>query len=342
MKIVIYSQVYFPVLGGLQRNTYTLATILTQQGHDVVVITETSSSEQDTEEFRVFRIHSVGSLIKIIRAGELLIVNGGLSLKACLIAKIVGKKYIIIYQSAEGFLVNSGLKKRVLSPIRKRLAKAAAINIVQTEFASAIFHKHSLQVAVLQNPVDPQLMKVYNKTKAKEYDFLFAGRVIDGKGIFVLIEALQNLRRQGRNPSLAIAGSGDAMERVKTEAEGLSVTFLGNIDKAELATAYQAAKILVVPTSGHMEGSPLVISEAISLGVPVICSDQPAMIEAAGSAGISFRSGNVKDLTSLLAQVLMDETFYTNLAISTTREAVKFSPDQYADRMESIIKTATS
>ena len=86
--------------------------------------------------------------------------------------------------------------------------------------------------------------------------------MIDGKGIFHLLEALSNLRPR-LNLSLAFAGDGEDRERMLAEAKArqLDVEYLGRLDREQLIGAYLRSKVLVVPSSTHTEGNPLVIAE---------------------------------------------------------------------------------
>ncbi|MEX0753618.1 MAG: glycosyltransferase family 4 protein [Actinomycetota bacterium] len=111
----------------------------------------------------------------------------------------------------------------------------------------------------------------------EEISLLYLGKLDDGKGVDVLIEAARILRDQQEVPvRLDIVGDGpqrkllEALSRqVKVEN---CVRFTGWIDDpSELSVYLSRASSLVVPSISP-EGVPRVIDEAMSLGVPVIAT----------------------------------------------------------------------
>jgi glycosyltransferase involved in cell wall biosynthesis len=331
MKILIYSKVFFPSLGGLQRNTYTLANTLQTLGHAVTVFTETLESSDTTFAFQLVRSSSVLTLNKSVNEADLVFINGGVSIKVAVICWGNNKKFNFIYQTADGIYINSGLKKLLLTPVRRILARKAVWNIVQTKSSIANIGPGASNVLVLINPVDPEIAAFADNHSEKKYDFLFAGRIIKEKGIYVLLEAVEIIKKRGFSVSVAIAGDGHELKNVLAliKEKELPVTYLGSVDKKELANAYLVSSMLIVPSSGHMEGSPLVISEAISLNTPVIVSDQPAMVEATGKSGLTFKSGQVEELADLMTTVVTKKEVYERLLKSCKEEAEKFSPSHY-------------
>lgn len=91
----------------------------------------------------------------------------------------------------------------------------------------------------------------------------FVGRLLAKKGLEILLEA--------RDPAydLVFAGPGDS-EVLKC---GSDVHYLGSLTPAELAAAYRACDIFVLPTMN--EGFPLTVQEAMSSGLPVVTTDDP-------------------------------------------------------------------
>ncbi|MFM6265416.1 MAG: glycosyltransferase family 1 protein, partial [Dolichospermum sp.] len=55
MKILLYSSVFFPSLGGIETITATLAENLALLGHECIVVTETPSNDNHTFSYKVFR-----------------------------------------------------------------------------------------------------------------------------------------------------------------------------------------------------------------------------------------------------------------------------------------------
>jgi glycosyltransferase involved in cell wall biosynthesis len=109
-----------------------------------------------------------------------------------------------------------------------------------------------------------------------ERRFLYVGRHAAVKGIDVLVDALVELKKLG-DPAYRfdIVGDGDltpGLVRRVAEA-GLSdrVHFRGLLSDEELAAAYQLTDCVVIPS--RSESIPLVLSEALQHGRPLIVTD---------------------------------------------------------------------
>jgi glycosyltransferase involved in cell wall biosynthesis len=133
---------------------------------------------------------------------------------------------------------------------------------------------------------------------------LFVGRLVPEKGLHVLI-AGHALAVPDRR--LAIAGGGhftDAYVETCRRAANENVSFLGPVYGEELASLWQHAAIVVVPSS--LEGLSIALLEAMSFGRPVLASDIPENREVLDGVGASFRTGDAGDLGRALHELLED------------------------------------
>jgi glycosyltransferase involved in cell wall biosynthesis len=112
------------------------------------------------------------------------------------------------------------------------------------------------------------------------------------------------------------------------------------LNNEQIIEAYLQSKALVVPSSSHKEGNPLVIAEAISLGLPIIASDQPPMIEAVGKAGYIFKSGEADDLAQKIKQLFKDTNLNEKTEETEMRKHV-FSYATYTMTLDNIVKKIT-
>ena len=103
---------------------------------------------------------------------------------------------------------------------------------------------------------------------------LFASRLLREKGIYELINAVQDLKQRGVEVELQIAGDiypGNPSSLSITELESLkqSVTYLGHVD--DMRQVFADADIVVLPS--YAEGTPRVLLEAGACGKPLIATD---------------------------------------------------------------------
>jgi glycosyltransferase involved in cell wall biosynthesis len=343
MNILIYTQNFLPDMGGLERNTFTLACALTHMGHTVTVLTETLEDDTVAYPFQTVRSRSRKVQLRCVKNADLIFINGGLSMKICAFAWLLNIKYVPIYQTTNLYKRESinGLSSR----FRAFIANKATMSVTVSHHAKTVLNQllPNHIVAALPNPIDAELEKIaFQKSStplSKIYDLLFAGRIIDGKGVFQLVDALQSLRPR-LNLTVAFAGEGEHKAELLTYAKerNLPITYLGRLDREQLIETYLQSKALVVPSSTHTEGNPLVIAEALSLGVPVIASDQAAMVEAVGNAGYVFARGCADDLAKKI-DLLFKNNHLQEKKDNTEGRKQAFSHQQYTISLNNILKT---
>jgi len=139
------------------------------------------------------------------------------------------------------------------------------------------------KVSLIMNAVDDSIFKpdenarkeTRNKYGNLNYDFilLFVGRLEEVKNVDKIIDSFLYFPDK-KNIKLYVAGDGTLrrnLERQVREKRLIdNVIFLGYISHNQLPSLYNMADVLVLPSS--MEGTPMVVLEALSCGTPVIAS----------------------------------------------------------------------
>jgi glycosyltransferase involved in cell wall biosynthesis len=119
--------------------------------------------------------------------------------------------------------------------------------------------------------------------------FLFVGRLEAVKGADVMVDAMLKVLESGAGASLVICGTGSmegALES-RVEAAGASdrIAFLSS-QPAEIVAGYMAAcDCLIVPSRN--ESIPVVFSEALQAGLPMLVTDVGDMGELARRHGLA-------------------------------------------------------
>lgn len=110
----------------------------------------------------------------------------------------------------------------------------------------------------------------------KKFTVLFVGRLIEEKGIKLLLEAAKKMPEI----KFVLAGSGPLEDEIKQSSKAFkNIVYLGRISNKDLVPYYCASDILVVPSLvrksriEYEEGNPRVIIEALSCGIPVIATN---------------------------------------------------------------------
>jgi glycosyltransferase involved in cell wall biosynthesis len=134
---------------------------------------------------------------------------------------------------------------------------------------------------------------------------LSVGRIADGKGLELLVEAVADIPRA----ELAIVGPDDGhgtTRRLDALRERLGVAervhLLGPLPHAEVVAAYADADIFVL-ASAH-ENFGMVAAEAAAAGVPVVVTDRCGVAEFLADAAtvVPYDVGEVRDAVSSLLE----------------------------------------
>jgi len=187
------------------------------------------------------------------------------------------------------------------------------------------------------------------------FNFLFVGRLVEKKGITIAIEALRLCRKAQptRDIRLTVIGDGDLLDasRRQVEAHGLKdvVSFAGAQPQTTVINTMRSADAMVQPSitasDGDVEGIPIVLQEAMALGLPVISSLHggiPELIEPEKS-GLLVPERDVVALGRAMERLVRDADLRQLLSLGG-RQAVesKFNLDHWnailADRLEDLAR----
>jgi glycosyltransferase involved in cell wall biosynthesis len=147
------------------------------------------------------------------------------------------------------------------------------------------------------------------------FELLFTGRLVERKGVHLLLEAVARLRD---GPPVALHVVGDGPERARLEARarelelGAAVFFHGFVPRAELELRMAHCDALVLPAvvdaKGDTEGLGVVLLEAMSYGKPVIASAAGGIVDIVrdGRSGFLVPPGDAEALASAVRRLMAD------------------------------------
>lgn len=166
---------------------------------------------------------------------------------------------------------------------------------------------------------------------------LFVGRLSEEKGIVTLLKAWQE-----HHPGLPlkIAGTGPLEDLVR-EANGNGVEYLGALPKAEILVLMSQASLLVVPSIWY-EGMPMVLVEAMAVGLPVVASDLGNLISLVDErSGRRFSPGESEALARTVKELQADSALLKRLSDGARgRFEEEFSAEKNLQRLLDIYNAA--
>jgi glycosyltransferase involved in cell wall biosynthesis len=171
----------------------------------------------------------------------------------------------------------------------------------------------------------------------------YVGRLSEGKGIDLFLEALRRLRDERRTFTGLIVGSGPAEAAVREQIAAFDlasrVRLLPGVPHEQVARYYNCLDVAVVPSRtmrGWKEQFGRVLIEAMACGVPVVGSDSGAIPEVIASAGggLIFPEGDSRRLTDCLRLLLADPPLRRRLADAGAAAVGRlYSYEAVADRL---------
>jgi glycosyltransferase involved in cell wall biosynthesis len=171
---------------------------------------------------------------------------------------------------------------------------------------------------------------------------LFVGRLVEKKGLAVLLDALRRVRTPGW--SLEVVGDGPLRPALEAAAAGLPVTFRGALPRTELARAYARSEVVAVPSvaaaSGDQDGLPVALLEAMAAGCAVVGS-RIAGIDAAvldGDSGLLVPPGDAAALAATLDDLLGDPEKRAKLGAAARARSEEFSVAEVGARYRALLR----
>jgi 1,2-diacylglycerol 3-alpha-glucosyltransferase len=358
MKILQLTCHYSPNIGGVETHLDDLVGALVQKKHDVFVLTyKPLTAKVDAKlwekknNFKIFRIPWIsGFFYKFVDnpIAEFLYLFPGLFLTVPFVISIFRPNVIHTHGLVAGFVgvfwgKIFGIQTITTTHSVYLFPKSGFYRI----FSKWLFDNSSAVLTLSKQSkkeiedlgVDENKIKVFTywidlkrfsrvtdaKKKVgwqKKFVVLFVGRLIEQKGILVLLESLKSWNK---NITLAIVGTGPLEEGVlKFAAKNKNLLFLSKIDNDKLPLYYSACDLLIVPSTSE-EGFGRVIIESLACGTPVIGANRGAIPEA-----MDDTVGKIIDISpeNITNEV---QNFYKNPALISkmSRKSVLYARRRY-------------
>lgn len=325
MKILISSHAFAPSFGGIETVSRLLAQEFCERGHELRVITDTPDETAEAFPFPVIRRAGLLQLIKLIRWCDIFWHNN-LSVRTIWPALLLRKPVVITHQGSYA------IAPRGFDP-HLRLKHAIANRTTSVAISEPVARAFASKSTVIGNPYDARIF-TRRAAAGERRDLAFVGRLVQEKGLDILLEALARLRTDGISPSLTIIGGGPLLEPTQERVGELGlqkqVTFAGAPKPAQIAELLNQHRILVVP-SRYAEPFGVVALEGIACGCAVIGSSGGGLPEAIGRCGLTFTNGDAGALADAIAKLLRDPPRCDELVANGPAHLARFHPATVAE-----------
>jgi glycosyltransferase involved in cell wall biosynthesis len=165
----------------------------------------------------------------------------------------------------------------------------------------------------------------YSPNADRKFSILFVGRLIEAKGVTLLLQAAERLKSDPRIV-FKFVGQGPLRQKIiETSKYCNNVSYLGAFGPERLRECYCDADVTIVP-SIHEEGYGRVIMEAIACATPVIASRRGAIAEVMDESVGILVEPDIEEILQLIKMLSNDILLLRRLAANCRPYAVrKFS-----------------
>lgn len=174
---------------------------------------------------------------------------------------------------------------------------------------------------------------------------LFVGTLEPRKGVDTLVEAWAKLPKPLKRAfPMVLAGAPgwdnkNLHARIQQLKQSDGLKHLSYVPGSDLPALYAGATALVYPS--HYEGFGLPVLEAISCGVPVICTAATSMSEITAEHALLIQAGNTEQLTEQIRRMLEDASLRMSLSSAALTRARHFSWEKCARETQAIYQALT-
>jgi len=186
---------------------------------------------------------------------------------------------------------------------------------------------------VVYNGFDPDIFFV--EPARVENRIVYAGALVDEKGIGLLVDAFELARQSAPQFTLHVFGSEDfwlrpSQDALENQREGIHLG--GKVSHERLRQEYNRALLSVVPSSAKLRLEPFPCSaiESQACGCPTLVSDCGGLPEAVADPSLVFASDSV----DALASALLDSVQNRERTLALRERCVaQVNPDHRWDRL---------
>jgi glycosyltransferase involved in cell wall biosynthesis len=177
----------------------------------------------------------------------------------------------------------------------------------------------------------------------REVHFGYVGRLVEEKGLPLLVEAAGSLKSKGVRHRLSFIGDGPLRDslRAQAEAAGLNdeVRFTGFLEGSALQSAAEDLDVVVMPSVWE-ETAGLAAMEQMMRGRAVLAADIGGLGEVVGDGGVKFRPFDSEDLAKRMVE-LTDPEFRSNVgAAAKARAARLFRLERMVNEHKALFRQA--
>ncbi|MFA1551664.1 glycosyltransferase family 4 protein [Actinomadura chokoriensis] len=172
---------------------------------------------------------------------------------------------------------------------------------------------------------------------------LAAGRLVRTKGFDLLLRAFVPLAAEHPDWTLRIFGGGARRDRLRAMIGELGLDGRAELRGKTPDLPAEMRRASVYALSSRREGMPMVVIEAMGMGLPVVafdCPHGPAELITSGEDGLLVPAGDVEALTAALRKLIDDPGLRDRLGDRALRSVRRYDLDRIGPRWSRLVASA--
>jgi glycosyltransferase involved in cell wall biosynthesis len=248
-------------------------------------------------------------------------------------SKLKGLNYIAHVHLDVGPTGKAGFLLKLYKPYVLKYVLRAADKVVvfdenQRQDLIKKYGLHPTRITSIPNGVGKQFY--YNKARQihKKPRLLFVGRLDAQKNLPLLLHALEGVSNKFETNIVGTGALNKKLELLVKKLNLKNVNFLGRRDGEELLGLYREADLFVQPS--EREGMPLVLLEAMAMGLPIIATDVSGNRELVKNEknGLLVPLNNPELFKAAVIRASSDRHLYTLMSNNSFKMAQQYSWDR--------------
>lgn len=292
-------------------------------GLHVEVVTQTpDSGDGSVYPYPVHRRPSRSQLLRLVRSCDLVYQNN-ISLNTLWPLLFVRRPLVITSQTPIDATIERSALKRKLKFLAMRFATSC------TSCSQYLASTFPVPSHAIHNPYRSDIFRPASSPQPRDKELIFVGRLVQAKGLDILITALKLLRDRSITPALTVVGSGAEEAKLRALVAdfdlGSKITFLGPRQPEQVAELLHRHRILVVPSRRQpAEAFGIVALEGVACGAVPVVAEQGGLPEAIGPCGLTFETENPVALADSLQRLLADPELEASLRARAANHLMQF------------------
>jgi phosphatidylinositol alpha-mannosyltransferase len=228
-------------------------------------------------------------------------------------------------------------------PLADRITPCMTVRTAVSEAARDCVHPHYPgEYRITPCGIDIEPYAKARDVKKVKGRILFLGRPEPRKGLTVLVEAFNELRKRMPGVSLTLVGTSEEQLRALYPRKGnemddriKGIKAMGSLKEEPKIEQMGKAEVMCAPSLGG-ESFGIVLTEAMAAGLPVVASDIRGYraVLGDGANGVLVQAGDAKALENALYSTLSNPALLKRLSEDGIKRAQRYAWDSVLSQIE--------